>query len=149
MAAKPSRRDAEILREAMRLFMYEQRRLLADLDVPQARMLIVLLRRAPLLQSELGRLLALEKSWVSRAVDKLVALGWVTRNALPEDRRAVQLTLSPAGLRAAREVDEQMNAHAESVLSRLPRETRSQVMPALQALCDALHEGGERGADQT
>ncbi|MFT3735897.1 MAG: helix-turn-helix domain-containing protein [Rhodocyclaceae bacterium] len=68
MPPKSPPRDAAILREAMRLFMFEQRRLLSELDAPQARMLIVLLRKKELLQSELGRLLGLEKSWVSRAV---------------------------------------------------------------------------------
>ena len=119
--------DAAILREAMRLFIGEQRRLL-----------VLLLQRGTLTQAEFGRLLGLEKSWVSRSVDKLVALGWVARSTLASDRRNVQLQLTATGKVAARAVDARMSTHASEVLDRLPGSKRQRVVSALKELCAAL-----------
>src|SRR5438309_115076 len=105
----------------MRLFIGEQRRLLhKEGTPPQARLLVMLLQRGRLPQAEFGRLLGLEKSWVSRSVDKLVEQGWVARSTLATDRRNVQLQLTTAGRTAARAVDARMSAHASEVLDRLP-----------------------------
>lgn len=132
-------RDAAVLREAMRLFIGEQRRLLHDQGVPlQGRLLVMLLNRGVLTQAEFGRLLGLEKSWVSRSVDKLVEQGWVERSTLATDRRNVQLQLTASGKVAAREVDGRMTEHASGVLDRLSSEQRQRVVDALHELCAAL-----------
>jgi DNA-binding MarR family transcriptional regulator len=137
---KKAREDSEVLREAMRLFIQAQRRVLSEQgSPPQARLLIMLLRRGTLTQAEFGRVLGLEKSWVSRSVDKLVEQGWVTRSPLPSDRRNMQLELTATGALAAREMDECLSAHASDVLGRLPATRRPAVISALQLLCDALH----------
>ncbi|MDB5887542.1 MAG: hypothetical protein JWM03_414 [Rhodocyclales bacterium] len=123
----------------MRLFICEQRRLLHEEGTPpQARLLVMLLQRGRLTQAEFGRLLGLEKSWVSRSVDKLVEQGWVARSTLATDRRNVQLQLTTAGKAAARAVDARMSAHASEVLDRLPTAKRQRVVGALQELCAAL-----------
>jgi DNA-binding MarR family transcriptional regulator len=123
----------------MRLFIGEQRRVLADQGVPaQGRLLVTLLRKGTVTQAEFGRLLGLEKSWVSRSVDKLVAQGWVERSVLATDRRNVQLQLTAAGKTAAREVDARMAAHAIDVLGRVPAAERGRVLDALQELSVAL-----------
>jgi DNA-binding MarR family transcriptional regulator len=128
-----------VLREVMRLYIIEQRRILADDGMPgQGRLLSLLLRRGSMTQAEFGRLLGFEKSWVSRSVDKLVEHGWVVRSVLPSDRRNIQLELTPAGTLAARAVDERLNAHAEAVLGRLPAAIRTPVVAALRQLRDAL-----------
>jgi DNA-binding MarR family transcriptional regulator len=123
----------------MRLFIGEQRRLLHDEGTPpQGRLLVMLLQRGTLKQAEFGRLLGLEKSWVSRSVDKLVEQGWVARSTLASDRRNVQLQLTAAGKVAARKVDARMSAHASEVLDRLPVAKRQRVVSALKELCVAL-----------
>jgi DNA-binding MarR family transcriptional regulator len=143
--AKPvsssSTNDAAALRDAMRLFIGEQRRVLADQGVPaQGRLLVMLLRRGTVTQAEFGRLLGLEKSWVSRSVDRLVAQGWVERSELPTDRRNLQLQLTAAGKVAARGVDARMTAHANDVLDRLPASERQGVVSALRVLSTALQQ---------
>lgn len=139
--SRPSASDANVIRDAMRLFIGEQRRVLADQGVPaQGRLLVMLLRRGTVTQAEFGRLLGLEKSWVSRSVDKLVEQGWVERSVLPADRRNLQLQLTPTGKQAAREVDNRMSKHALSVLDRVPAAERQAVLDALQVLVVALQE---------
>ncbi|MEC5387586.1 MarR family winged helix-turn-helix transcriptional regulator [Uliginosibacterium sp. H3] len=138
---KQAREDSAVLREAMRLFIQAQRRVLAEQgSPPQARLLIMLLRRGTMTQAEFGRLLGLEKSWVSRSVDKLVEQGWVIRSPVPADRRNMQLELTATGTSAAREMDDYLNAHAMSVLDHLSAESRPAVVGALQQLCEALRK---------
>ena len=136
-----ARADSSVLREAMRLYIMEQRRLLQEQgSPPQGRLLTMLLRRGAMTQAEFGRIMGLEKSWASRSVDRLVAQGWVTRSTLEADRRNVQLQLTPAGKQAAREVDGRLSAHANDVLARLPAAARTRVVNALQELCTALQQ---------
>jgi DNA-binding MarR family transcriptional regulator len=103
-------------------------------------LLVTLLRRGTVTQAEFGRLLGLEKSWVSRSVDKLVEQGWVERSELATDRRNVQLQLTAAGKVAARDVDARMAAHAIDVLDRIPLANRQSVVSALQELSTALQQ---------
>lgn len=137
----PTSSDTEILRDAMRLFIIAQRKHLHDGGaLPQGRMLVTLLRHGSVTQAEFGRMLGLEKSWVSRSVDKLVQLGLVTRSTLENDRRSVQLQLSDAGKVAALEVQEHMNTHAGGVLQALPDSDRARVIAALRELRDVLQK---------
>ncbi len=137
----PASADTDVLRDAMRLFITAQRKYLHDGGTPpQGRMLVTLLRRGTVTQAEFGRCLGLEKSWVSRSVDKLVQQGWVLRNTLESDRRSVQLQLTEGGKLAAREVEARMNAHAHGVLQTLPEDSRERLIAALRELRDALQE---------
>ncbi len=135
--SRPS--DAELLQQTILFFMIEQRRMLArHAPLTQARMLAILMRHGSLSQVELGRKLGLEKSWISRAVDKLVDQGWVQRTASEKDRRACELTLTPAGLKQARMLGEKMEQHAREVLERLGPSSRAVVMQAARLLDNVI-----------
>jgi DNA-binding MarR family transcriptional regulator len=127
--------DAELLQQTILFFMIEQKRVLArHVPITQARMLSALLRNGPISQVELGRRMGLEKSWISRAVDKLVEQGWVERSQNEQDRRAFDLELTPQGLAQARLLRADLEAHAKSVLERLDPEARATVMQAMRLL---------------
>ena len=127
--------DAELLQQTILFFMIEQKRVLArHVPITQARMLSALLRNGPISQVELGRRMGLEKSWISRAVDKLVEQGWVVRSQNEQDRRAFDLELTPQGLAQARLLRADLEAHAKSVLDRLDPEARATVMQAMRLL---------------
>ena len=131
----PTPSDAELLQQTILFFMIEQKRVLArHVPITQARMLSALLRNGPISQVELGRRMGLEKSWISRAVDKLVEQGWVERSPSEKDRRAFDLELTPQGLAQARLLRADLEAHAKSVLDRLDPEARATVMQAMRLL---------------
>ena len=131
----PTPSDAELLQQTILFFMIEQKRVLArHVPITQARMLSALLRHCPISQVELGRRMGLEKSWISRAVDKLVEQGWVERSPSEKDRRAFDLELTPQGLAQARLLRADLEAHAKSVLDRLDPEARATVMQAMRLL---------------
>ena len=63
----------------------------------QSEVLEVLRQRSPLTLADLGRLLVSETGSPSRLVDTLVQRGFVNREPSPGDKRAVVLSLTPAG----------------------------------------------------
>lgn len=115
-----STNPTRLLREFVRLYLYQQRRLAHEAGVPaRARMLMLLSRHEPITQSELGRILGLEKSWVSRGVDQLVDEGWVTRAPDAADRRCVRLAVTDKGRAQAMELEACFNQQTTALLSRM------------------------------
>ena len=72
---------------------------------PQADALVVIAQVQPLALKDLGGLLIAEAGHPSRLVDRLVEAGLVERHAAQDDRRRVDLKLTPAGRRLARRVE--------------------------------------------
>jgi DNA-binding MarR family transcriptional regulator len=77
----------------------------AGLTAAQAEVIAVLRdANGPLTLRELGERLVCEGGSPSRLVSSVVAAGLIERGGRPDDRRAVTLSLTRAGRRAAREV---------------------------------------------
>src|SRR5918999_1518992 len=72
---------------------------------PQADALVVIGQSQPIALKDLGRLLIAEAGHPSRLVDRLVEAGLVERRAAQDDRRRVELKLTPSGRRLARRVE--------------------------------------------
>ncbi|TMM14100.1 MAG: winged helix DNA-binding protein, partial [Actinobacteria bacterium] len=75
------------------------------LTAPQADALVVIGQAQPVALKDLGRLLIAEAGHPSRLVDRLVEAGLVERRAAEDDRRRLELELTPAGRRLARRVE--------------------------------------------
>ena len=132
----------ELLREVSRLYSRAQR-VVADCcraTNTQCHLLIELQRGGPLPLSELGNRLILEKSWVSRAVDAMVARGLVTKEPNPSDARSWLVTLTAEGTRTVSELDRALDAHARQLLDGLNKEERTAVNDALSRLLKLLRE---------
>ncbi|WP_084530776.1 MarR family winged helix-turn-helix transcriptional regulator [Nocardia miyunensis] len=106
-------RRAEHLRFAILAAQREGNRLLAQALKPhgitpsQAEVLRLLQQRGPLSLNGIGQLLICESgNSPSRLVDRLVALGLVDRRTATEDRRHVEISLTPEGNRVATAVHE-------------------------------------------
>ncbi len=70
---------------------------------------------------KLAEILSMDKSKVSRAVNKLVKAGFVNREINPENRRYSILTLTSHGKRIVQNINEKNNLLFENILSRLPQ----------------------------
>jgi DNA-binding MarR family transcriptional regulator len=135
-------RPGELLREVTRMYTRAQR-VVADCcrtTNTQCHLLTELARSGPLPLSELGTRVILEKSWVSRAVDAMVARGWVTKQSNPSDARSLLVTLTQDGLRTAEELNRTLDVHAESLLGPLGERDRQAVEDALTLLMQLLRE---------
>jgi DNA-binding MarR family transcriptional regulator len=94
-----------------------------------------------LTQRELVDRLRLDRSSVSRLVDRLVARGWVERADGP-DRRTVRLAPTAAGRAVAAEVAEARAARFADLLEAIPADRRDQVLDTLRLLTAAARERG-------
>jgi DNA-binding MarR family transcriptional regulator len=81
---------------------------------PQADALVVIGQAQPVALKDLGGLLIAEAGHPSRLVDRLVEAGLVRREAADDDRRRIELSLTPAGRRLAKRVEETRRALFEA-----------------------------------
>ena len=93
---------ARQMRELVRLYLIKQRRFAHDQGLSShGRLLILIQKHGPLTQGEFGRIAGMEKSWVSRIVDRFVADGLIERRPLESDRRCLEQMCIRARLEAA------------------------------------------------
>src|SRR2546422_3762235 len=74
------------------------------LTAPQADALVMISQAGPISIKELGKLLIAEAGHPSRLVDRLVEAGLVERETAGEDRRRVELSLTPRGRRLEKRI---------------------------------------------
>ncbi len=128
---------AILLRQMVRLYVRAQSLDAACYDSQssvQCHILSELARNSPLTQQQLAVRLALDKGWVSRAVDALTTQGLLLRQAHPEDKRSALLELSAIGHDRATQLDQRLNQHAASVLSELSAASTAALPQALSEL---------------
>jgi DNA-binding MarR family transcriptional regulator len=94
-----------------------------------------------LTQRELVDRLRLDRSSVSRLVDRLVARGWVERANGP-DRRTVRLLPTSAGRRVAADVAGARAKRFAALLEAVPADRRDEVVDAIRLLTVAAREYG-------
>ena len=88
----------------------ELERACSDLTLPQYRLLALIVRGEERASSLAGQL-ALARPTVSAAVETLVANGMVARTSVDGDRRAVHLTITPAGAQPCRSPSDAETQH--------------------------------------
>jgi DNA-binding MarR family transcriptional regulator len=89
-------------------------------------------------QQELGQLLGLEKSTVSRLVAGLQSRGWVETQRDPTNRRFSRLQLTPEGRELADRIGEDLRAHHQQLLAALTPDERAALTVGLTGLARAL-----------
>lgn len=85
-------------------------------------------------QHELGRLLGLEKSTVSRLAAALERRGWIVRQREPSNRRVYRLELSDDGRAVAYRLGADLRAHHQQLLSALTPTEREALTVGLAGL---------------
>jgi long-chain acyl-CoA synthetase len=129
----PQTRDREIL--TLVWVVRELERACTELSLPQYRLLALIMRGEERASGLAGQL-ALARPTVSAAVETLVANGLVERTSVTGDRRAVRLTITPAGRAALRVAERSMRARLDDLLAVV--RDRSVIEDALDQLAGAL-----------
>lgn len=88
----------------------------------QAAILFLLEERDRRFMSDMGQVIGVDKSAMTRLVDRLEKAGLVKRRVDPENRRAISILLTPAGRREA--------AAALTVIKRINKQIRKDYLPA-------------------
>lgn len=91
-------------------------------------------------QRTLARQIALDTSTTGGVVDRLEARAWLERRTSPEDRRARQLFLTPAGAQALVDTIPAMLRAQEQILAPLTERQRAEFMRLLQILVTQNNE---------
>jgi DNA-binding MarR family transcriptional regulator len=108
--------------------------------VPQLRVLVLASQPGHLNATAVAAALDVHLSSASRICDRLVQAGLLDRRDLPEDRRHVELTLTPAGQRLLATV----NDHRRDVFTRILRRMAAADRAVLtQALAEFVTAAGE------
>ena len=114
-----------------------------DVTLPQLRALVLVRGKGPMRLSDLATELDVDTSTATRLVDRLVRKGLLNRKVEETDRRALRLTLTPAGRGLLRRMTEYRKREIRRVLARLTDEERDSVRAGMQALSRATHEAPE------
>ena len=120
----------------------------------EARALIELVAARGIAQGELGSLLGLEKSTVSRLAAGLERKGWVRRGRDEGNQRYVRLYLTPEGGVIAARLWQAWHSRQERILTSLSPEERTGLSAGLRGLVRGLAaegilgEAGPASADQ-
>jgi DNA-binding MarR family transcriptional regulator len=113
-----------------------------DLSLTQLRLLGLLRDRRPRM-TELAAFLGLDKSTMSGLVERAERRGLVTRGKSPEDRRAVDVSITPAGRELAERLQEEIRAALAPFTDRLHADDRHVLTHLLDTVSDRA--AGHRG----
>ncbi|MGV3489500.1 MAG: MarR family winged helix-turn-helix transcriptional regulator [Tuberibacillus sp.] len=98
---------------------------------------------------DLAEKLSMDTGMLSRQINKLVELGYVSRMPDPNDRRYVVLSLTEKGQGKADEITDQMSQYIGQILELIPRDKKDQVIDSLQILLSAMRKNNGSGCCTT
>lgn len=108
--------------------------------LPQLRVLVMVASRGAMSPGAVARELGVHPSNVTRACDRLVTAGLLSRHDDPADRRNLLLELTAPGLALVERVMDRRRAAIADVLREMPAAHRQALVPVLQSFAAA---GGE------
>jgi DNA-binding MarR family transcriptional regulator len=115
-----------------------------DVTLPQYRTLVVLSTRGPQRAADLAASLDVTPSTGSRMIERLVRKHLVRRVRATEDRRTVQVRLTPAGRETVARVTGRRRAEIEQILEQMPTRGRKALTSALWSFATAAGEVPEQ-----
>jgi DNA-binding MarR family transcriptional regulator len=109
-------------------------------DLPRSASLILwkVLFLGPLSVTDLARAMGLEKSTVSRQLEPLRARQLVVEAPGGRNRRASEISITPAGRAVCNRIDDTQTRYWSRVLSHMPADERRGLVASLQALQHAM-----------
>jgi DNA-binding MarR family transcriptional regulator len=113
-----------------------------DVDLVQLRILVFVASRGSASLKSVVEATRLHPSRASRTCDRMVGKGLMTRGADPDDRRSLELRLTPAGERIVRRVRRARRAAITPVLAEMSKDSRADLLRVLDEFATA---SGVRG----
>jgi DNA-binding MarR family transcriptional regulator len=111
-----------------------------DTTIAQYRALVVLASRGPQRMVDLAAALAVTPSTAGRMCDRLVRKGLIRRHRARADRRAVQVSITPAGRVVVDHATQRRRALIAGILGKLPVPRQLAVAAALREFAAAAGE---------
>ena len=122
------------------LWLSQLRDICAEEDVTptEKRLLYGLFRFPKLTKKELAKIVVLEQSSVSRALDSLELRGYVARITSPSDRRYIQLSLTSSGLKKTKAIKKKALQKLKILTANIPAGEINKVTATLKKLNSRL-----------
>ena len=143
-AAELSAPDVEAVVLATRLLVAISAQSVAAVDdvvtLPQLRVLVMVSSRGPLNLGAVAAGLGVHPSNATRAVDRMVGAGLLSRSDDPTDRRNLVLELTPAGQALVDKVMNERRSAIAKILNRMPASRRRALVPVLRSFAVAAGE---------
>lgn len=111
-----------------------------DVTLPQYRALVVMGQRGTVRPAELAVALAVTPPTCTRMCGRLEVKGLVVRERPADDRRAVAVSLTPAGRALVEDVSRRRRAELRALLAGVPTSRRTAVVEGLRSLAEAAGE---------
>lgn len=102
--------------------------------------LVAIADHANLTNTGLAHLIALDRATIGSVVDRLVAKGWVEASVNPEDRRAKQLNITPAGRETITELAPVIERAEARVVDALEPRARARFLALLKRIVEIKNE---------
>lgn len=138
----------EILQQLVRDFGLLQREgsECCGITVQQSHIIYELDKNPRIASIELADKLSMDTGMLSRQINKLVELEFVSRSPDPNDRRYVNLLLTEKGQEKANEISNQMKQYISQILGHIPLDKKEQVIESLQLFLYAMKQNkSQRG----
>jgi DNA-binding MarR family transcriptional regulator len=91
----------------------------SGIHLAQYRMLGLLMKSGPISMSEIGRQLYISKPSMTTLADTLIENGWIERHNDPDDRRVINLTITPKGKKHLQQAFEICRTDVKTLISGL------------------------------
>lgn len=143
---KMDNKESHYLRELIRVLvrnlgiLEESEATCCGTTVSQCHAIVEIGRTKDISLNELAELLTLDKSTMSRTINKLVDSGLAIRELHPKDRRYVSIKLTDEGIKVFDNIENSMEKYYQSILSSIPKEKRQQVLESLQLIINAAKQ---------
>lgn len=118
-----------------------------SVTIPQFRALVVLSAHGEINLNRLAEILDVNSSSAMRMVDRLLAIGVVTRRENPDNRRHTLIGLSPDGDDVVRRVTARRRREIKKVVARMDDSHSETLVEALRSFADAAGEPRADGFD--
>jgi len=115
-----------------------------ETTIAQYRALVVLASRGPQRQVDLAGALDVTPSTAGRMCDRLARKGLIRRHRARTDRRAVLVSLTPAGRQVVDQATARRRELIAGILAKLPAAVQGEVALALRAFAAAAGGGARR-----
>lgn len=112
----------------------------SGVTISQCHAIVEIGRAKEISLNELAGLLNLDKSTMSRTINKLVGNNLVIRETHPEDRRYIVISLTEKGMEVFKTIEENMGAYYKNIFIAIPEDKREQILDSLKVLIEALHK---------
>lgn len=140
------KKDSNYLRELLRILVRNLGVLeksdagCCGVTISQCHAIVEIGRAGEISLNELAEILTLDKSTMSRTINKLVEDNLVIRETHAKDRRYITIKLTEEGTNIFKTIEGNMGSYYDSVFMTIAEEKREQVLDSLTLLIEAVHK---------